>query len=324
MQKTIIITNIEAGERADIFLAQKFSDYSRSYFAKLIKDRKITINSNQTKPSYILKEHDKIQIDFVEIVPEFIPEGEDIPLEIIYEDNNVIVVNKQAGLVVHPAAGNKTGTLVNALLNHFPKISQSVFEKDNIKSQTRAGIVHRLDKDTSGVILVAKNSKTLASLSKKIKNRNVTKIYWALCYGWPKEPQGILINYLDRHPKNRKIVAEVGKEKGREAISHYKVIDFLEYKDGTKASLIEFDIKTGRTHQIRVQSALMGHPIIGDSVYGNKPSIKFSSQAKVARQLLHAKSITITIPEHEIPSVFEAPLPNDFKTALELFRKIID
>lgn len=314
MKKELIYRG--TGERVDKFLSTVFSDYSRSYFINLINDKEVIVNGKSVKPSFILKDHDQIVINFQENSIPLTPRAEDINLNIIHEDENVIVINKQPGLVVHPASGNETGTLINALLNHFPDIKHAVYDKDSLVSQNRPGLVHRLDKDTSGVLIVAKNARAMHSLSRQIQNRTVKKIYLGLCYGWPKNDSGQLISFLGRHPKNRKMIANIGEEKGREAITFYQVVEYLKIGD-EKFSLIKFDLKTGRTHQIRVQASDMGNPILGDKFYGTKPSKKLSEKENVLRQLLHASSLTIQLPNETKPRTFEAQLPEDMKKMLD-------
>ncbi len=321
MIKKIKIQSDEAGERIDSYLSSKLPEFSRSYFSKLIKEEKVIVSKKTVKPSYKVNAGDSIEVN---LVSKTIEEGiapEKINLDIIYEDKNVIVINKQPGIVVHPAAGNTSGTLVNALLDYFPEIREAVYEKGDIVSEQRPGLVHRLDKDTSGVLIVAKNKRAMHSLSKQIQNRTVKKIYLALCCGWPKNSEGRLINHLGRHPKNRKMMADIGKEKGREAISDYKVLRYLEDSIGNKISLIEFNIRTGRTHQIRVQAKLIGTPVIGDGVYGNKHCLILSKKLNAARQILHAKTLAITLPGNNKPSIFEAPLPEDFSLVLKSLKE---
>jgi len=312
--KKIVYKN-EIGERTDKFLAQEFSEFSRSYFERLILDNKVLVNGRKIKANQILKLDDEITIDFIAQVQHKDPQGEDIALNIIFEDDNVMVINKPAGLVVHPAVGHSGNTLINALLNHFPKISEAVYDKENPISRLRPGLVHRLDKDTSGIMIVAKNERAMHSLSKQIQNRTVKKIYVGLCYGWPKNEEGTMQSFLGRHPKNRKKIAEISEEKGKEAITDYHVIDnYTHNKD--KISLIEFDIKTGRTHQIRVQISNLGHPILGDNFYGNRLSEKLSTRLNISRQLLHAKKLTISLPGESKDQTFEAPLPDDISKVI--------
>ena len=311
-----IIFNQDSAIRLDAFLAESFS-VSRSLVAANIKTGNISVNTLKVKPSYKLRRGDKItgfteQADeVIQLVPE------EFDLDILYEDKNVIVINKPFGMPVHPGAGNLTGTLVNYLLNYLPTITEAVQNQDDDYERVRPGIIHRLDKDTSGIIVVAKNKKALTSISKQIKNRKVKKIYLALCYGWPEENKGTLRNHIGRSTKNRKLMAEVGAEKGRETISKYKVTKYLSDNQNHKFSLIEFNIKTGRTHQIRIQSKIAGFPVLGDSFYGGRESQKVAETKSITRQLLHAKSIDFYLPGETKPSHFEAPLPEDFQKVLE-------
>ena len=322
MKQEFTITDVVAGERLDIILTKKYPEFSRSFFANLIKEQKTTVNDTTIKPSYIAKINDCVKLELSEVKNETsLPKPENIKLDIIYEDKNVIVLNKQPGLVVHPAAGNKEGTLINALIYYFPQIQEAVYEKGNPVSEARPGLVHRLDKDTSGVMIVAKNLRSMRSLSRQIHNRNIQKIYFALCCGWIGHEKGTLLNYLGRDPKNRKMIADIGKEKGKEAISDYQVINYLIDKFGNKASLVEFQIHTGRTHQIRIQSKIMGHPVLGDLVYGNESSIKISHLHKINRQLLHAKRLTVYLLDEKNERTFCAPTPSDFQQVLDEFTK---
>ncbi|MCX6808203.1 MAG: RluA family pseudouridine synthase [Candidatus Berkelbacteria bacterium] len=320
--KNIIVKATETDTRLDVFLTQCLPENSRNFITGNIRSGKVLINNEVKKPSYNIKLGDVISLELAEKESSLDLKAENISLDIIYEDENVIVVNKRPGMVVHPAAGNYEGTLVNALLYHFPKIEDAVFEEGNPISISRPGLVHRLDKDTSGIIIVAKNARAMHSLSKQIQNRNVTKIYKAICYNWPKNPDGKLVNFLGRHPENRKMVADIGESKGRQAISHYKTEHFYEDKDGNHFSEILFDIKTGRTHQIRVQSKIMGCPVMGDEIYGNKTSLKLSDDYQIKRQLLHAYSLSITLPGDNRQTTFVAPVPNDFESFLSNLTEI--
>jgi 23S rRNA pseudouridine1911/1915/1917 synthase len=320
----IIVDENEEGDRVDLFLAKKYRDYSRSYFNDLIKNNDVLLNEKSVKSSTKVKTNDTVSINFIETKKpddRLIPE--DIPLNIIYEDEDVLVVNKQPGLVVHPAAGNTQGTLVNALINYFPKIQDAVIEKGNAMSESRPGLVHRLDKDTSGVIIIAKNPRSMHSLSQHIQHRNVKKYYFALCYNWPKNPTGHLVNYLGRNPKDRKMVAEVSQQKGKEAISDYEVAEYFKTAKGENVSLIKFDIKTGRTHQIRVQAQRINCPVLGDQVYGNKESMKLSESLHIERQMLHAYQLCIPLIGEPEKKCFTAELPKDFLAAEENLIKMI-
>lgn len=319
-QERIEISEGDQGSRIDSFLNAKFPNYSRSYFQKLIEDENTVVNKKTIKPSYKLKTGDIIDVNFQKQQEMEEPKGEKIPIDIIYEDENVIVINKQAGLVVHPAAGNKKGTLVNALIEYFPEIIKAVHDESNLISKIRPGLVQRLDKDTSGVMIIAKNPKALHSLSRQIQNRKVKKIYWGLCFNWPKLEQGRLVSHLGRQEKNRRKMADIGKAKGKETISDYKVLKYLSNKNNIHVSLVQFDIKTGRTHQIRVQAKQIGCPILGDSLYGSKESLKISNWLQIQRQLLHAKRLQIHLPDSTKLITFEAPVPEDFEDVLRKFQ----
>ncbi|HOX41604.1 MAG TPA: RluA family pseudouridine synthase [bacterium] len=319
MIKIVTIKDLSSPIRLDQYLHQTFPEYSRNYFVILIKDKRVALNGKDAKPSTLLKENDTLSIDFAERIIEDHLEPFDYPLDILFENDEVIVVNKPAGMSVHPAPGTGSETLVNALLAHHPNINQAVLEKDNLLSAMRPGLVHRLDKDTTGVMIIAKTSRALHSLSLQIQHRDVKKIYLAICYGWPKKESGNLLNYLGRHPKDRKKYTEVGESDGRVAISDYKVISYMTDKFENKVSLVEFSIKTGRTHQIRVQSKLAGFPVLGDEKYFSRDSSKASRQNMILRQMLHAHSLTITLPGDKKKATFVAPLPFDFNHTLEQF-----
>lgn len=313
----IISYKTDKRERLDKFLASRFLDYSRSYFQHLIESGDVLVNDKKVKSKFILKIGDRLKINFIKSDHPIDLKPANIPLDIIFENDDVIVINKQPGLVVHPAAGNTKNTLVNALINYYPKIKSAVIDKRSIISKARPGIVHRLDKDTSGALVVAKNSRSLRSISKQIKNQSVKKTYLALCFGWPKEERGSVVNFLGRHSKKRKVVTDIGIEKGKEAITDYKVLKFYKDNAGQKISLVEFNIKTGRTHQIRYQAKTLGIPVLGDNVYGTKESIKLSKNLGIMRQMLHAKEILIFLPDTTKISRFLAKLPLDFTKALK-------
>ena len=307
----------ETGERLDKFLKSRFSNYSRNYFQLLITTGNVLVNGQPQKAKYTLKKDDCIEINFLKSSLENKLRPADIDLEVIFENDDIVAINKQAGLVVHPAAGNPDGTLVNALLKKYPNISSAVFDKDSELSRSRPGIIHRLDKDTSGIILVAKNQRALVSLSKQIKNRTVRKIYWALCYGWPKEKQGRVTNYLGRNPKNRKTVTDLGPTLGKEAVSVFRVIKYFCDDQNNRYSIIEFNIKTGRTHQIRYQAAAMHLPIMGDMIYGSKNSIKASKLNHISRQMLHAKHIDFYLPGDDKITSLDAVIPDDMQSQID-------
>ncbi|NMC45866.1 MAG: RluA family pseudouridine synthase [Chloroflexi bacterium] len=287
-------------ERLDKYLAEQLSDLSRSRIQDLIRGGYIRVDGETIdKVSTLLPSPCSISITIPPAQPShIIPEA--IPLDILYEDENVIVVNKPAGLVVHPSNGHQSGTLVHALLAHAPFLQ-------GIGGVQRPGIVHRLDRDTSGVLLVAKNEKTHRYLQEQFKSRAVNKIYVALVDGHPPTPTGRIETGIQRDPTQRKKMAIAYSGRGRVAVSEYKTI--RSFKNHT---LLEVKIFTGRTHQIRVQMAYLGCPVVADTVYGHKhPSLPLH------RQFLHARSVRIRLPGRSEPMEFSAPLPDDLQQTLD-------
>lgn len=300
--KTYEITSKEAGNRLDKVISMLDSTISRTMVQKMLEDKKILVNGCTKKASYKVEEKDKIQVDEIQ-AKEVDIKPEDIPIGVLYEDKDMIVVNKPKGLVVHPANGNPDGTLVNAIMN----ICQDSLS--GIGGQIRPGIVHRLDKDTSGVLMIAKNDQAHINLSNQIKNREVNKIYVALVRGNIKEKEATIDMPIGRSTKDRKKMAV--SKKGKEAITHFTVIK--KYQNYT---LLQIKIDTGRTHQIRVHMAEIGHPVIGDVVYSNG-----KNPFGVVGQMLHAKSIEFKHPVTNQTIKIEAPLPDYFQQVLEQLDK---
>ena len=292
MEKIIVNEN-EKSIRIDAYLSNKKED-SRVKIQRLIAEGKIKVNGKNTKPSYKIQKSDIITIE-AEEVKETNLKPQNIPLEVIYEDNDIIVVNKPKGMVVHPANGNPDGTLVNAVMA-ICKGSLS-----GIGGEIRPGIVHRLDKDTSGIIIIAKNDKAHIKLSEQIKNHEVEKTYIALVRGVVKENTATINMPIGRSTKDRKKMAV--SEKGKNAITHFKVIK--RYKNYT---LLEVKIETGRTHQIRVHLSQIGYPIVGDAVYSNG-----KNEWNIKGQCLHAKSLKFKHPTTEKEMYLEAEIPKYFK-----------
>ncbi len=290
-------------ERIDIFLVEQLPEFSRTRLQALIKDGMVTVDGEPvTKNGMKLERGMRVKLEIPPTqVTDLIPEA--IPLDIIFENDDVIVVNKPAGMVVHPSAGHDSGTLVHAALAHAP-------EMEGIGGELRPGIVHRLDKDTSGIILLAKNDRALRWLQDKFKERDVQKTYLALVDGAPPTPKGRIEAPVGRDPSHRKKMAIVSPEKGREAISEYRTVESFE-----KHTLLEVDIHTGRTHQIRLHCAFIGAPIAGDRLYGYR-----KQRVVVKRQFLHAARLTITLPNEKEPRTFEAPLPEELESVLTELR----
>lgn len=295
--KKIKVTNSN-GERLDSYIVSVEDGLTRATVQRLLEEENIIVNGTSKKSSYKVKDDDIIEINIPE-VKEAKLEAQDIPVEIIYEDKDIIVVNKPKGLVVHPANGNPDGTLVNAIMN-ICKDSLS-----GIGGEKRPGIVHRLDKDTSGILIVAKNDKAHLQMSEQIKNREVKKIYWALVKGIIGENEATINMPIARSKKDRKKMA-VDKD-GKEAVTHFKVL-----KRYDKYTLLEIKIDTGRTHQIRVHMAEIGHPVVGDEVYSNG-----KNEFGVRGQMLHAKSLDFCHPITGEKMHLEAELPEYFKEVID-------
>jgi 23S rRNA pseudouridine1911/1915/1917 synthase len=280
--------------RLDSYVGAKIPELSRSRVQKLIAAGKITVNGQKTKPGYRLNIGDRIEVSIPPTPPrELKPEA--IPLKIIYEDDDLLAVDKPAGLTVHPAPGHPGHTLVNAILAHFPHLA-------DIGDSLRPGVVHRLDKDTSGVMLVAKNQSAQANLSKQFKSHTVTKAYLALVRGKLEPEEGVIEADIGRDPHNRQKMAVVAQ--GREARTEYRVVKYI-----GGYTLLEVMPETGRTHQIRVHLAAIGFPVVGDKVYGVK-------SPHLSRQFLHACRLGFRLPSTGEYVEFESALPEDLKKAL--------
>ena len=288
--KNIIVNKQDENKRIDAYLAKIDEGISRVTIQRLIEEQKILVNNKKTKPSYKIQENDNITIE-EEKPKEISIKAQNIPIEIIYEDDDIIVVNKPKGMVVHPANGNPDGTLVNAIMA-ICKDSLS-----GIGGEIRPGIVHRLDKDTSGIIIIAKNDKAHINLSEQIKEHTVKKTYIALVRGLVKENEATINMPIGRSEKDRKKMAVT--KKGKEAITHFKVLERYD-----KYTLLQVNIETGRTHQIRVHLSQIGYPIVGDEVYSNG-----KNEWNVKGQCLHAKSLEFIHPVTGEKMYLEAELP---------------
>ena len=299
-------------ERLDKFVSER-EDTSRSMVAKLIEDGSITVNGKPSTKNYKLRRGDKVEIVYPEPEPcEAV--AEDIPLDVIYEDDDIIVINKPEGMIVHPATGIYTGTLVNALLYHC-KGSLS-----GIGGIVRPGIVHRIDKDTSGLLVVAKNDN--AHLSAQIKVHDVSRIYYAVVTGNVKNDGGTIDRPIGRHPVDRKKMAVINDPTypSRNAITHYEVIERFALPTG-RFTLVKCKLETGRTHQIRVHMASIGHSLVGDEVYGGgKTKFEATNKALIHGQCLHAAHLELTHPKTFKKMHFSAPLPQNFEQLLEKLR----
>ena len=294
----VVFTAEEKGQRLDVFVVERFPELSRSHVQKLIEQGNVLVDGTVRKANYKLRGGEAVQVTVPQAEPISV-EPEDIPLDILYEDKDIIVVNKARGMVVHPASGVYSGTLVNALLYHCRDLS-------GINGEIRPGIVHRLDKDTSGVMVCAKNDTAHLDLAEQIRTKTAHRTYWAIVHGNIKEEAGIIKGDIGRHPTDRKKMAIV-RENGKPAVTHFKVLErFGEY------TLVECKLETGRTHQIRVHMTSIGHPLVNDPKYGPKKSSPFA----INGQALHSLQLTLTHPVTKEEMTFTAPLPTDMEKIL--------
>jgi 23S rRNA pseudouridine1911/1915/1917 synthase len=316
-QVQVRVAGNQRPERLDTFLAHTVEHVSRSRVQQLIGAGLVTVNGIRPPKSYRIRPHDLIDVTLplpqkVEAVPEA------IPLRIVYEDSDVVVVNKDAGMVVHPAFSNYSGTLVNALLHHIQDLS-------GINGELRPGIVHRIDKETSGLLLVAKHDRAHRFLSRLFREHRIDREYWAIVWGRPRKKKDTIRTLIGRHPKERKRFAVV--KDGKEAVTHYEVVESFDF-----LSLIRVHLETGRTHQIRVHMAHLGHPVFGDKKYGgDNPNLAGGERRRrqraehlltlMPRQALHAKTLGFFHPTRKEPFSFDSELPEDFLLVLEELKK---
>ena len=302
----------DVGTRLDAFVSAS-GELTRSAAARLIEEGAITVGGRAAAKNYKLRTGDTVDI----LMPEPVPteaEAEDIPLDVVFEDEDIIVVNKPTGMVVHPAAGNESGTLVNALLHHCAG------SLSGIGGVVRPGIVHRIDKDTSGLLVAAKNDAAHNSLAEQLKTHEVGRVYYALVIGNLREDKGTVNAPIGRHPRDRKKMAvlSAGEGTARDAVTHYEVLErFRGY------CLVRCVLETGRTHQIRVHMAHLGHPLVGDVTYGGgKTKFEAANKCLISGQCLHAKELKLTHPRTGERMHFSCPLPPEMETLIEKMRKL--
>lgn len=302
MEDLFFKSNTDEKIRIDKFLSEQIPDISRSYLQKLLKDGNITVNQKCVKSNYKVSFQDEIEVHFPEIEsPDILPEN--IPLDILYEDEDILVVNKPKQMVVHPAPGHYSHTLVNAVLYHCKE------HLSGINGIARPGIVHRIDMDTTGSLLICKNDRAHQILAEQLKEHTITRKYVAVVHGNIKEDTGTVRAPIGRHPTDRKKMSTHASN-GREAVTHYRVLERF-----GQFTYIECELETGRTHQIRVHMSSIGHPILGDAVYG-PAKCPFHLQG----QTLHARLLGIIHPSTGEYMEFDAPLPEYFTTVLERLR----
>lgn len=302
MIKTIIVDESGEKKRLDMFIQESLPSYSRSAIKKLNEDGNILVNSKNVKAGYILKLGDKLEIN-IEPPKEISTKAENLDIDIIYEDEDLAVINKRQGMVVHPANGNYDGTLVNALLYHIKDLS-------GINGEIRPGIVHRLDKDTSGLLVIAKNDNAHKFLAKQLEDKTCQREYLAVVHGNIKVDGGHIETMIGRSPSDRKKMAVVSSG-GRLAITNYEVLERFQ-----KYTLVKFILKTGRTHQIRVHSKHIGHSVLGDKTYGGE-----SKEFNLEGQLLHAYRLEFIHPRDNKKVSFECELPPYFQRVLDILRQ---
>ncbi|MBC5646925.1 RluA family pseudouridine synthase [Christensenella tenuis] len=295
--------NSSENQRLDTYLVEKYPHFSRSFLKNAIDREYILLNGGRTKAGVKVKEGDEILLDLPK-AEEISVEPQNIPIEIIYQDGDIAIINKPQGMVTHPAPGNYNGTLVNAIMYHMNDLS-------GINGKLRPGIVHRLDKDTSGLLVIAKNDIAHKALSEQIARKEAKRIYLALVYGNIKTDNGTVSTLIGRDPRDRKKMA-VLRAGGRQAVTHYKVLE--RYGGYT---LVECELETGRTHQIRVHMKHIGHPVVGDPVYSRQ-----KDRYGLDGQLLHAKRLELIHPQTGEKMIFEAPLPEHFKAILVKLKKM--
>ena len=298
------VTDEYDGYRIDKLISELIDSFSRTYIKKIIDDKKVSCNDKIVKASFVVSENDHIKMEIPPVeVPEILPQ--DIPLDILYEDSDVLVVNKPKDMVVHPAAGHYKDTLVNAVMYHC---------KDNlsgINGVLRPGIVHRIDKDTTGSVIICKNDNAHQKIAEQLKEHSINRVYHAICYGIIKEDEGTISTLIGRSPNDRKKMAVV-QSGGKEAVTHFRVLKRFEEDSFT---YIECKLETGRTHQIRVHMAHIGHPLLGDEVYSSRKS-KFKTNG----QCLHAIILGFVHPTTNEYIETNAPLPEYFSHLLDVLK----
>lgn len=322
--QTIIVDAKQGKERIDKYLRERFGSVSRTKIQKAIEERRILVNRHPVYPNYQIKPRDEVLISYSQKPPVFTLKAENIPLKIVYEDEDLLVVYKPTNMVVHPSYGNWTGTLVNALAYRFENLPMR--DMDTMKP----GVVHRIDKNTSGLLLAAKNMLALDVLSEQFREHTIDRNYYALVWGVPKDKTGTITTNIKRSETNRKkFTTCLPSEGGKYAITHYEVVESFHF-----CSLVKCRLETGRTHQIRVHFQYLGHPIFGDTSYGGDRIVKgdlFSHYKKFAteclelmpHQALHAYSLGFTHPRSKERKLFTHELPDNFQEVLQRWREFV-
>ncbi|NIK73479.1 23S rRNA pseudouridine1911/1915/1917 synthase [Thermonema lapsum] len=319
----IVVDKGQKPLRIDKYLMERLANATRTKIQNAIHAEFVKVNDKTIKPNYKVRPLDVITVCLPEPprTDEILPEN--LPLDIVYEDDDLLVINKPAGMVVHPAYQNWSGTLVNALMYHFENLPTSQ------NGSMRPGLVHRIDKDTSGLLVVAKTELAMTFLAKQFYDHTIERKYYALVWGVPNPPQGTVANYIGRSPKDRRVMTVLEEGEGKYAVTHYKVIEDLRY-----VSLIECRLETGRTHQIRVHMQHLGHPLFNDAAYGGDKILRGTSFSKykqfvencfslLPRQALHAASLGFVHPRTKEKLYFEQALPEDMQAVLDKWRRYV-
>jgi len=311
----------EAGQRLDTLLATLFPEQSRGFWQRAIEEGQITVNGKSVKSKLALKEGQEITIQLPKNDQQLTPIN--FPIPVLYEDEDILVINKPAGIVVHPNSYQEEESVVQALLATHPKLAEVIYDPESDISKLRPGIVHRLDKDTSGVLVVAKNQTSLHNLAQQFHDHTTQKTYVAFVAGKLTEPKTIHTAIKRKAGRENVMGISTDLNDGREAISHFKPLHQFQIAHiNTWVSEIECQIETGRTHQIRVHCKYMGMPVLGDELYGNKPSLLATKKLGAARQMLHARRLEITHPSSGEKMTFTAPFPSDMESVLSAAKRL--
>ncbi len=313
-----IAENNEADQRIDAILATRFPERSRAYWQEHITSGAVQINQAHVTPHHRVKSGDSITIAMSARHSAITASA--LPLEIVYEDDQVMVINKPAQLITHPAHANTKDSVAGRLIAYNAKNKHAVYDAENPISQMRPGIVHRLDKDTSGVMIVAKTKEAMSFLAKQIQAHQAKKTYLALLYGHLEQSPLTIHTWLNRHTGDRRKMAVSAPEQGRESETIFQINKLITDAKGDRVTLVEASPITGRTHQIRVHASHIGHPVLGDATYGSHESQQLSLRLGLKRQFLHAHQLTIRLPSTRQPHTFTAPLPPDLSKVLNQFK----
>ncbi len=324
--KKIAIAASQNKQRLDLFLATEFPQYSRNIWQEMIRQEHVMVNDAASAPRQNLKTGDSVSVDLTAIDHALKPDWSHLQrvsikpdLDILFENDDVIVINKPIGLVTHPSHAHTDDSVVHRLLHYNESIAEAIYDPDSSISLMRPGIVHRLDKDTSGVLIIAKTKLAMTYLAKQISNHQVTKIYTALLYGWLDQQEQTISITINRDKNDRRKMAVFNEGEGREAKTIFRINQLLQTDKLDKATLIDAELITGRTHQIRISAAHIHHPIIGDPIYTFHEAEQLSARLGLKHQFLHAASLTVKLPNETKKTTFTAPLPEDLEKVLIQF-----